>query len=114
MDKKKERIIRKRTNVRGKIKDAVYRLSVHRSNKYLFVQIIEVKTGKTILGLSDKVLLKDEKGTKSDKARVLGQKFAEQAKKNNIEKVVFDRGSFNYHGRVKAFAEGAREKGLLF
>lgn len=89
------------------------RLVVFRSNKHIYAQIIDDSTGKTLLSLSDSSL-KDEKGTKIQKAEKLGEKLAEMAKKNKIEKVVFDRAGYKYHGRIKALAQKAREAGLIF
>jgi large subunit ribosomal protein L18 len=87
------------------------RLSVFRSNKYIYAQIID-ENGKTILGVSEKELT--EKGIKSEKAKKIGEIIAKKAIAMKIKSVVFDRGSYQYHGRVKALAEGAREGGLVF
>jgi large subunit ribosomal protein L18 len=94
-----------------------YRLSVFRSNRYLFAQLISGASGKTVLGLSDKKLLTaaETKGkTKTARAEVFGTKFGAEALKRKIKKVVFDRGCYRYHGRIKAFADGARKAGLEF
>lgn len=88
------------------------RLSVFRSNKYTYAQLINDAKGNTIISVSTR-LIKDQK-TKTEKAKLLGQLLAEEAKKIGIKTVVFDRGYYQYHGRVKAVAEGAREKGLKF
>jgi large subunit ribosomal protein L18 len=88
------------------------RLSVFRSNKNMSAQIIDDTIGKTLVGLSSRTL--KTKGTKSTIAAEFGKVFAEEAKKKNITKVVFDRAGFKYHGRVKAFADSAREGGLNF
>lgn len=82
------------------------RLLVTRSCKYLFAQVIDIKTGKTLIGLSDKKF--------TETARAFGEKFAKEAAGLKIKEVIFDRGGNLYHGRVKAFAEGAREGGLKF
>lgn len=88
------------------------RLSVFRSNKFIYAQIIDDEKGKTLVGVSEK-RIKEEK-TKTDKAKLLGLLLARQALKHKIDSVVFDRGNFKYHGRVKAFADGVREGGLKF
>lgn len=96
------------------IKDARPRLSVFRSAKHIYAQIIDDKNRVTVCGIGtyDKSLksLKDKK----EAAKVVGQKIAEKAKEKKIEKVVFDRGQYKFHGRVAALAEGAREGGLSF
>jgi len=91
----------------------MYKLLIFRSNRYLFAQVIDSERGKTILGLSDKILAEKEKvGTKVQRAKMFGIKFGETALKKKVRKVIFDRGGYRYHGRIKAFAEGAREGGL--
>lgn len=87
-----------------------------RSNRYLFAQVIEPKTGRIILGRSEKALPQKEtdKKTKTEKARLFGVWFGQEAVKIKIKQVFFDRGDYHYHGRIKAFAEGAREAGLEF
>ena len=89
------------------------RLSIFRSNKYLYAQIIDDAKGETLLGISEKVL-KEKNGSKTDLARQLGIELAKKAKALKIDTVVFDKGRFSYHGRIKAFADGAREGGLVF
>ncbi len=88
------------------------RLSVHRTNAYIRVQLIDDAKGATIASASSGELKR--KGTKSDLAKEVGKLIAEKAKKENIARVVFDRGKYAYHGRVRALAEGAREGGLEF
>lgn len=88
------------------------RLSVFRSNKHIFLQLIDDDSKKTLISASDLKIKK--KGTKTEIAREIGKKLAEAAKLKKIKKVVFDRGGYKYHGRVKAAAEGAREGGLIF
>ena len=93
------------------------RLSVFRSSAYMYAQLINDDKGVTILAKTDraKILAKKIKaGTKTDIARALGTAIAKDAREKKITKVVFDRGGFQYHGRIKAFAEGAREGGLEF
>lgn len=91
------------------------RMSVFRSNKEIYAQLIDDSNGVTMAAASsrDKELAK-AKGTKSEIASQVGKAIAEKAKKAGIEKVSFDRGGNLYHGRVKALAEGAREAGLKF
>ncbi len=99
--------------VRSKIKrfaDRV-RLVVDRSNKHIMAQLVDQK-GKTIATVIDSNLKLDKKITKTAKATEVGKLIAEQAKKHKIHELVFDRGSYRYHGRVKALCEGAREAGL--
>ena len=95
----------------------VVRLSVHRSSKHIYAQIVDEFTGKTVVGVgsSGKKLSGDLNGkTKSEKAAFIGKEIARLAQEKGVEKVVFDRGSSRYHGRVKALAEAAREGGLKF
>ncbi|HVD98375.1 MAG TPA: 50S ribosomal protein L18 [Cytophagaceae bacterium] len=88
------------------------RLSVFRSNAGIYVQVIDDLTGKTLASASSAKLT--EKGTKSELSKKVGMAIAEKAKAAGITEVVFDRGGYLYHGRVKALAEGAREGGLKF
>jgi large subunit ribosomal protein L18 len=91
------------------------RLSVFRSNKAIYAQLIDDATGTTIAAASslDKSIA-DATGTKSEKAAMVGKAIAEKAKAINIEEVKFDRGGYLYHGRVKSVADAAREGGLKF
>ena len=88
------------------------RLAVFRSNRYMYAQLIDDINGVTLASASDISL--NDKITKVARAKVVGQKLAEEAKKNKITTVVFDRGGFSYRGRVQALADGAREGGLAF
>jgi len=93
------------------------RLSVYRSLKHIYAQIIDDSIGKTLVSASSLELTKENKSDKkfkSETAKKVGQLIAEKAKAASIQKVVFDRGARIYHGRVKSLAEGAREKGLQF
>jgi large subunit ribosomal protein L18 len=85
------------------------RLAVYRSNRHIYVQLIDDLSASTLAAASD-ADAKD--GDKSAKAKDVGKRIAEQAKKLGIEQVVFDRGGRLYHGRVAALADGAREGGL--
>ncbi|MBR1937179.1 MAG: 50S ribosomal protein L18 [Bacilli bacterium] len=93
----------------------VPRLSVFRSNAEIYAQIIDDETKTTLVSASslDKSL-KLKNGSNVEAAKVVGKSIAEKAKKAKIKKVVFDRGGYLYHGRVKALAEAARENGLEF
>lgn len=86
------------------------RLVIHRSLRRLSAQFIDDTKGKTLLSLLDKGL----EGTPIEKAKLLGTKAGQLAKENNITTVVFDRAGYKYHGKVAAFAEAAREAGLIF
>ncbi len=88
------------------------RLSVFRSLRHIYAQIIDDEQGVT-LAASSSLALKLQ-GKKSEVAREVGRDIAQKALKKGIEEVVFDRGPYKYHGRVKALAEGAREGGLKF
>ena len=95
------------------------RLSVFRSLKQMYAQLVDDLNKKTLLSLSTlspavRERLSGGKKTKSDRAKVLGQAIAELARSKGVEKVVFDRNRYRYHGRVKALADGAREGGLKF
>ncbi|MCH2229991.1 MAG: 50S ribosomal protein L18 [Crocinitomicaceae bacterium] len=87
------------------------RLSVFRSNKQIYAQIIDDSTGKTLVAASS-INNKAAKGTKIEQAAVVGKEVAEKAVKAGIEKAVFDRNGYLYHGRVKSLADSAREGGL--
>jgi len=89
------------------------RLSVYRSNRHIYVQVISDETGRTLAAMST---LGDEAGKTGNRAaaRRIGEKIAKLCQDNNILQVVFDRNGFLYHGRVKEVAEGARAGGLKF
>ena len=90
------------------------RLSVYRSNKDIYVQIIDDLSGKTLVSASSRTKDFKAEGTKVELANKVGKLVAEKAKAAGIENVVFDRNGYLYHGRVKSLAEGAREGGLKF
>lgn len=90
------------------------RLNIYRSNKYIYGQLIDDENGRTIVAASSLESSVANDGSKSEQAKAAGKLLAERAKAENIETIVFDRGGYLYHGRVKAFAEGAREGGLHF
>lgn len=103
-------------SVRMKIKprSSRFRLSVFRSNKHIYAQIIDENIGKTLVSASDIENVTDAKSSNTKDNKNIGLRLAQKAMKNNIEKVYFDRGKCTYHGRIKELAEGAREGGLIF
>ena len=109
--------VRRHARVRGKVTgtNSVPRLNVFRSNNNIFAQIIDDEASKTLVSASsiDKEL-KLENGGNIEAAGKVGELLAKRAKKAKITKVVFDRGGYLYHGRVKALAEAARSNGLEF
>lgn len=112
---KKEQRNKRHKRVRGKITGTKEcpRFSVFRSNKYINLQLINDEKRKTLISFND--LKIDKKGkTKTEIAKELGIALAKKALEKKIKKVVFDRGGYKYHGRIKAVAEGAREGGLKF
>lgn len=110
---KKELRIKKHTKIRRKVfgTNEKPRLSVFRSGKHIYAQIIDDSAGKTLVAESD---LKMEKLQKGQKAYEVGKQLAAKAAKLKIKKVVFDRGGFLYHGRIAEVSKGAREGGLEF
>jgi large subunit ribosomal protein L18 len=107
---------RRHRRIRGKVAGTAQRprLAVFRSNKGIFAQLIDDETGTTLGGASWLGLAKSFKGSKTEQAAEVGKAVAAAAKKAGIDEVVFDRGGYLYHGRVKALADGAREGGLRF
>lgn len=102
-----------RKNIFGTLEQP--RLSVFRSNKDIYAQIIDDLSGKTLASVSSNGKeLAGNKGTKVELAQLVGKKIAEKALSAGVENVVFDRNGYLYHGRVKALAEGVREGGLKF
>ena len=110
-DVRKKRHLRVRNKVSGT--PECPRLNVFRSNTHIHAQIIDDVNGVT-LASSSSVTLKLENGSNVEAATIVGKDIAEKAVAKNIEKVVFDRGGYVYHGRVKALADAAREAGLKF
>ena len=92
------------------------RMSVFRSNKQIYAQIIDDSDGKTLVAASstEKSLAEESKIKKIDQAKLVGKLIAEKALEKGITEVVFDRNGYQYHGRVKSLAESARENGLKF
>jgi large subunit ribosomal protein L18 len=117
MLKKQQKKYRRHHRVRVKIFGTAQRprLSVFRSAKHIYAQLIDDEKRETLVAASDLKLKKmREKRKKIEKAYEVGKLIAKKALEKKIEKVVFDRGGYKYHGRVKALAEGAREGGLKF
>ncbi|GFZ91751.1 50S ribosomal protein L18 [Aquaticitalea lipolytica] len=111
----------KRLRIKSRIRKVVSgtearpRLAVYRSNKEIYAQIIDDVTGKTIIAASSRDKdITSAKGTKSEIATLVGKAIAERAIKAGVDTISFDRGGYQYHGRVKSLAEGAREGGLKF
>ena len=119
MNVKAKNILRQ-TRIREKIKKSAngrYRLSIFRSSKNIYAQIIDDDKGKTLLSSStlDKKIKSKFKNTgNKEAASEIGKILAEKAKEKGIKKVIFDRGKYLYHGRIKALANGARKAGLDF
>lgn len=112
-DKKSASRVRRHKKIRSKIANqaGALRLSVFKSNKYIYAQIIDDTLGKTLVSASSL----DVKGKNAiERAKETGKDIAKKAIAKKIDKVVFDRGGFVYTGRIKAVAEGAREGGLKF
>lgn len=108
---------RREVRVRARINEQkMYpRLSVFRSNKYLYAQVIDDVKGETLAAVDSKNLPKEQAQMNGEqRAKLVGNLLAKEALKKGIGKIVFDRGSYKYHGLVKALAEGAREGGLNF
>ena len=120
MDRQKSKALRRTRRQHGIRKRVVGtpgrpRLSIFKSLKHIYAQVIDDLGGRTIVAAST---MQDEvagaKGGNAKAAREVGKKLAEKAKAAGVEAVVFDRGGFRFHGRVKALADGAREGGLKF
>jgi large subunit ribosomal protein L18 len=120
MSKLSDRIDRRKGRVRGALRRAAHgrkRLSVFRSSKHIYAQVIDDDHGATLVSASslEKAALEGLKtGASVDAAKAVGKLIAQRAQDKGIREVVFDRGSYLYHGRVKALADAAREGGLSF
>lgn len=110
--KRLRRHIRIRTKVKGTT--VCPRLSLYRGQGSLIAQLIDDQTNNTLIYLTDRVLGKKSIGTPTERATVLGKKIGEAIKAKSITTVVFDRGGWRYHGRIKAFAEAVRAVGIKF
>ena len=113
MQNKTEKRIRLKAKISSKISGTKERprFSVFKSNKFIYAQIIDDQTGKTLTQASD---LKITKGTKTERAKEVGKMVAQACKGAKISKVVFDRNGFKYTGRIKLVADEARAGGLVF
>lgn len=111
--KKLSQVERRHRKIRSKISGTVERprVSVFRSNHYIYVQIIDDQSGKTLVSVHSK---KAKTKSPSGKIKEIGLELASQAKKKNISKVVFDRGGYLYGGKIKVLADSLREGGLEF
>lgn len=117
VNEKREKRDKRHRRVRERVKGSTERprLVVFRSLRHIYGQIIDDSEGKTLVAASSLVLKPESKnGSKTEVAREVGKFLAQRAREKGIETVVFDRGGYKYHGRVKALAEGAREGGLKF
>ena len=117
--KKRELHKKRKLRVRNKIFGTPQRprLTVRRSNKHIYAQIINDLDNESLVQVSDlapEIKEKTQKKTKTEASTIVGKQIAEEAQEKGIEKVVFDRSGYQYHGRIKAVAEGAREAGLEF
>jgi large subunit ribosomal protein L18 len=111
----KNKKINRTTRVRASIKTSLRpRLSVYRSNMHIWAQIIDDVTGNTIVAVSTKTIASKKGDTKTVKATAVGNEIAKLALAKKITKIVFDRGPYKFHGRVKAVAQAARTGGLEF
>ncbi len=109
---KERRQLRTRRRLQRPVDSGRLRLSVFRSAKHIYAQIINQNEGRTVVEANSKSL--GLAGKKTEQAREVGKMLAERALVAGVKTVIFDRGSYRYHGRVKALAEGAREGGLDF
>ena len=112
--------LERRVRIKHRIRKIVFgtatkpRLSVFRSNKEIYAQLVDDIKGTTIVSVSSRDKDIESTGSKSDIAKAVGKSIAEKAMNNGVESVSFDRNGFLYHGRVKALADAAREAGLKF
>lgn len=112
--KKVKRRLRIRQGIRRRVSGTADkpRLSVFKSNKGIYAQVIDDEKGHTLAAASSKEI--KDSGLNIETAKEVGKKIAEKASSSGVKEVVFDRGGYIYHGRIKALAEGAREGGLNF
>ncbi|HEV8433824.1 MAG TPA: 50S ribosomal protein L18 [Thermoanaerobaculia bacterium] len=119
MDRAKERVAsrgRIRERIRGKVTGTEQRprMAIFKSQKYIYVQVIDDAAGKTLVSASSKDADSGAKGANAAAAKAVGALIAKRAKDKGITRVVFDRGGYLYHGNIKALADAARENGLEF
>ncbi len=112
----KSAIARRTKRVRKNITGTIFRprLSVFRSNRFMYAQLIDDKSGKTLVSVGDMTKSVHMGKSKVVASKELGVELAKRALEKKIQNVIFDRGSYRYHGRVKSLADGAREGGLKF
>jgi len=115
---KRERRFRIKKRIRSSLKGTqeIPRMSVFRSNKQIYAQVINDLDGSTLISAfsTEKAVSEKDKGNKIEQAKLVGKLIAEKALEKGIQQVVFDRNGYLYHGRVKSLAEAARENGLKF
>ena len=116
MNKQNQGRLRRKRRIRGKVSGSPERprLSVFRSANHIYAQVIDDTTGRTLASSSSKAKGFSAEGGKIGQAKAVGNAVATACKQAGVEKVVFDRNGYIYHGRVKALAEGAREGGISF
>ncbi len=114
--KKLKTRMRIKSRIRGKISGTAARprLTVFRSNKQIYAQVVDDLSGKTLASASSRAIKEAQGVAKIEQAKMVGTKVAEVAKAAGVESVVFDRNGYLYHGRVKSLADAAREGGLQF
>lgn len=114
LNKKREQ--KRKTRVRKKIMATTKRprLTVFRSNMHIYAQIIDDKNGATLISASEKEVKLDKKPSRIQMAQEVGRILAQKALAKKLKEVVFDKGSYKYHGRVKALADAVRKEGLSF
>lgn len=112
--------LERRQRIKHRIRKIIFgtatkpRLSVFRSNKEIYAQLVDDQTGTTLVSVSSRDKDIESKGSKTEIAKLVGKSIADKAVKAGLESVAFDRNGFLYHGRVKALADAAREAGLKF
>lgn len=112
--------VRRHWRIRRRVRGTAERprLAIHRSNKFIYVQVIDDENGQTLAAAStNQKALREQlegKGASVDAAKLLGTTIAERAKEKGVSRIAFDRGGYKYHGRIKALADAAREAGLEF
>lgn len=110
-NKKQNRTLRVRSSIKTSLRP---RLSIYRSTQHLWAQIIDDQTHQTVVSVNTKTLGSKKGDTKTLRAAAVGAEIARLAKAKKITQIVFDRGAYKYHGRVKAVADAARTGGLEF
>jgi len=116
MNKNEEGRLRRKARIRGKVTGSAERprLTVYRSARHIYAQVIDDSQGKTLAAASDVVKGANDSGNKVDRAKAVGAAIAKACADKGIGAVVFDRNGFKYHGRIRALADAAREAGLQF